>query len=368
MPISSPDRRDWLLAAMASLGSSSFAWAQPAAAVVRIDEEWRDGVRSRTLPVRLYLPNVPIATAPAPALRPEVSKASNASIPWVIFSHGLGGSRAGGRVWGEALASAGYLAVHIQHPGSDEAIWKGKPPVQGALGLREGATGEQLLARIGDVRFVLDEVARRAKAQSVSMASAGAGSSAGPALRWATINVPMVMMSGHSFGAVTTQALMGQRFGVPSDDLAPEPRFVAAMAYSPSARQPRPVDSFAAIGRPFMSITGTQDAEPELLQTPGRERMPASARQVPYQEMPAGHKYLLVVDGADHMMFNGEPDVGRRVRSPEMLEIQNRLISAGQSLLTLFASAYLRQDTNALAQLQSATPIRLAPQDRWAFK
>jgi predicted dienelactone hydrolase len=363
MPISSPDRRTWLLGCAASMGASSMAWAQPAAGVVRIDEEWRDSVRSRTLPVRLYLPNVPALSAGA--LRFD---ASRASVPWVIFSHGLGGSRAGGRAWGEALAAAGYLAVHVQHPGSDDAIWKGKPAAQAALGLREGATGEQLMARIGDVRFVLDEVARRAKAQAIAMAPGSAGSSLAPGLQWAAINVPMVMMSGHSFGAVTTQALMGQRFGVPSDDLAPEPRFVAAIAYSPSARQPRPIDSFAAIGRPFMSITGTQDAEPELLQTPGRERMPASARQVPYQEMPAGHKYLLVVEGADHMMFNGEPDVGRRARSPEMLEIQNRLIAAGQSLVTLFADAYLRQDLNALARMQSGAPVRLTPQDRWAFK
>lgn len=363
MRISSPDRRTWLLGCAASMGASSIAWAQPTAGVVRIDEEWRDSVRSRTLPVRLYLPNV--LALPAGAAR---SDASRASVPWVIFSHGLGGSRAGGRAWGEALAAAGYLAVHVQHPGSDEAIWKGKPPAQAALGLREGATGEQLMARIGDVRFVLDEVARRARAQAVAMAPGSAGSSPTPALQWAAINVPMVMMSGHSFGAVTTQALMGQRFGVPSDDLAPEPRFVAAIAYSPSARQPRPVDSFAAIGRPFMSITGTQDAEPELLQTPGRERMPASARQVPYQEMPAGHKYLLVVEGADHMMFNGEPDVGRRVRSPETLEIQNRLVSAGQSLVTLFADAYLRQDSGALTRMQSGAPVRLTSQDRWAFK
>jgi predicted dienelactone hydrolase len=363
MPISSPERRTWLMGCAASLGAGSVGWAQPAAAVIRMDEEWRDTVRSRTLPLRLYLPSVP--TPPAGAARSDISRTS---IPWVIFSHGLGGSRAGGRAWGEALAAAGYLAVHVQHPGSDEALWKGKPPAQAALGLRDGATGEQLMARIGDVRFVLDEVARRAKAQAVLMAPGSAGSSPAAVLPWASINVPMVMMSGHSFGAVTTQALMGQRFGVPSDDLAPEPRFVAAIAYSPSARQPRPIDSFAAMGRPFMSITGTQDAEPELLQTSGRERMLASARQVPYQEMPAGHKYLLVVEGGDHMMFNGEPDVGRRVRSPEMQEVQSRLVAAGQSVVTLFADAYLRQDPNALARMQSATPVRLAPLDRWAFK
>jgi predicted dienelactone hydrolase len=47
--------------------------------------------------------------------------------PVVLFSHGLGGSRTGSVFLGEHWAARGYVAVFLQHPGSDDSIWKDKP-------------------------------------------------------------------------------------------------------------------------------------------------------------------------------------------------------------------------------------------------
>ncbi len=81
-----------------------------------VDEAWTDAARSRTVPLRVRWPDGP---GPWPLL---------------LFSHGLGGSRDGGELWGEAWCEAGFVVIHLQHPGSDIAVvvrghgWHCVPP------------------------------------------------------------------------------------------------------------------------------------------------------------------------------------------------------------------------------------------------
>ncbi len=67
-----------------------------------------DTGRQRQIPILVYLPS-----------------GTNAA-PVVLFSHGLGGNRQGSRYLGEHWAERGYAAVFLQHPGSDDSVWKGK--------------------------------------------------------------------------------------------------------------------------------------------------------------------------------------------------------------------------------------------------
>ena len=50
--------------------------------------------------------------------------------PLVLFSHGLGGSRQNNAFLGRHWAARNYVAVFLQHPGSDESVWQGKPEVR----------------------------------------------------------------------------------------------------------------------------------------------------------------------------------------------------------------------------------------------
>src|SRR5450755_2938173 len=93
----------------------------------RRDLSVRDAVRNRDIPVRIYLP---------PNEKPA---------PVVLFSHGLGGSRAGSEFLGEQWAARGYLAVFVQHPGSDEAVWENAPPLERMAALRQAASLENFL-------------------------------------------------------------------------------------------------------------------------------------------------------------------------------------------------------------------------------
>ena len=244
------------------------------------DEAWRDPARSRDLPLRLRLP----AGADSGA---DASGAA-ASWPVVLHSHGLGGSREGGDVWGRAWQDAGMLVVHLQHPGSDIDTLR-----QGLPALRAAASAEQLLARVADVRFVLDEITRR-QAQGVAP--------------WSGARVSAVGLAGHSFGAQTTQAVAGQRFPVPVS--ARDPRIAAFIALSPNpARSSQTlttqslVQQFGAVDRPFMVVTGSRDGDPLGRTSDVAEA--AAARASVFEGLPAGQRGLLWLAGADHMTFAG---------------------------------------------------------------
>lgn len=77
------------LAAGAATGAPADPWAEPGPhAGTSIDTVWTDAARNRTLPIRLQMP-----AATAARLRPTI-----------LFSHGLGGSRAAGDLWGRHWA------------------------------------------------------------------------------------------------------------------------------------------------------------------------------------------------------------------------------------------------------------------------
>jgi predicted dienelactone hydrolase len=197
----------------------------------------------------------------------------------VLYSHGLGGSREGADAWGEAWAAAGFVVVHLQHAGSDADALR-----EGLLSLRAAANVEQFIARVGDVRFALDEIARRQQAGAAP---------------WRDVRLDAIGLAGHSFGAQTTQALAGQRFRVPGS-LA-DARLKAFIALSPSSHRSRmPVqEQFGAIARPFFAITGSLDGDPFGGFKTGEPRAAV------YDGLPRGQRALLWLDGADHMTFAG---------------------------------------------------------------
>jgi predicted dienelactone hydrolase len=90
--------------------------------------------RDREIPVRSYLP------------------ADKKPAPVVLFSHGLGGSRAGNQYLGEHWSARSYLVVFMQHPGSDESVWQEAPRFQRMAELNRAASAQTTLLRLKDVR------------------------------------------------------------------------------------------------------------------------------------------------------------------------------------------------------------------------
>jgi predicted dienelactone hydrolase len=318
-----------LLQAGTALGF--FAAARPSrAAGSVVDETWRDHARQRDLPVRIRWP------------------AAAGELPLVLHSHGLGGSREGGDVWGRAWCDAGFVVVHLQHPGSDTEVLRAGLPA-----LRAAGNAEQLIARAADVRFALDEIGRRRSAAASDAAGAPA---------WRDLRADAMGLAGHSLGAQTTQAVAGQRYPVPADLADPRPK--AFIALSPSTqRSNMPVqDQFGGIRRPFLAITGSLDGDPFGAYKGGDQR----ARI--FEGLPPGERALLWLEGADHNTFAGNGErriVGRGpfLRDPAVFALEPAHHALVARISTLWWRAQLLGDADAKAAL--SRPAGLQSGDRW---
>ena len=277
---------------------------------------WRDASSAREVPVKIYFPTINSATAQA------------GKFPVILFSHGLGGSREGGNRWAAHWASHGFVVVAMQHPGTDESLWKGIAARDITGSMKAGMTFTNLALRVGDVHFVIDEVFRRTALGETPFANA---------------DPKRLGMSGHSFGAQTTLSVVGQKTPLSDEQSGLDSRISAAIAFSPNARNKNNLATqFGDIKLPFFSITGSDDGS--ILD----DRTKPEHRRLPYENMAPGQKYLAVFDRGDHMVFGGHVFGLRR---PET--VRDKQIQAGVMAGTLaFWNATLKQEHAARRWLE----------------
>jgi predicted dienelactone hydrolase len=276
--------------------------------------DWKDAKRDRSVPVMIYYPDTP-----------------DGKFPVIIFSHGLGGSRQAYGYLGAHWASFGYVCVHLQHIGSDNAIWQGLPAAQVMPALHKAMTAvENVVNRPEDVSFAIDQLEKLDKDDPLFKAR---------------LDLDHIGMAGHSFGAYTTLAVAGEVFVTPGgrEWSRPEPRIKAAIAMSaPAPQDPQNWDkSFAKIAIPILHMTGTLDDSP-LAQTKRTDR------RVPFDHVPAtAPQYLIVLQGGDHMVFSARGALAAFLGgegSPAMDPTFQVLI---QQSTTAFWDASLKSDENA---------------------
>ncbi len=167
------------------------------------------------------------------------------------------------------------------------------------------------------------------------------------------LNLDRLGMSGHSFGAITTLYLGGQRPPVAVGADLSEPRFTAFLAFSPQAGAADPQQQFAGFTRPALLVTGTLDGQP----FPGIGAS-AAQRLVPFEAMAAaGNKYLLVLDDADHMYFNGTRglrDIGTTGRDKvDFAAVETSGYRLVKAVSTAYWLACLRDDETAMRWLKN---------------
>ncbi len=162
-----------------------------------------------------------------------------------MFSHGLGGNRFTAVYLGEHWSARGYLVVFMQHPGSDETILEGAPAFQILSVMSAAASAENHVARIGDVSAVINRLEIWNKQNRHVLKG--------------RMDLNRIGMSGHSFGARTTQTTSGEI--VPwLNYLTRDPRIKAAMPLSASVTNIATANSvLAAVDIPWMVMTGTND-------------------------------------------------------------------------------------------------------------
>ena len=260
----------------------------------------------------------------------------------MLFSHGLGGSRAGSPFLGKHWAARGYVAVFLQHPGSDELVWKDQPLAKRMAAMREAASAKNFLLRAQDVPAVLDQLAKWNGESGHELAG--------------RLDARNVGMSGHSFGGHTTQAVAGQKFPLGGQSLTVA-CVKAAIVMSPSAPERGDINAaFGSVKIPWLLMTGTHDTAAIGSQTPESRR-----RVFPCAGF--GDNFELVLEKAEHSAFTERPLPGdKERRNPN----HQRTILA---LSTAFWDAYLRGDAAAKEWLLGDGPRRiLEPADVWQKK
>lgn len=255
-----PGRRQ----ALRALAAGAVAWSGLARASVEaaprlLDFDWTDERRQRPVPARLYLPGVQQG-------------------PLVVFSHGIGGSRLGYSYIGRHLADHGVASLHLQHVGSDRALWGGNF-LQMFDRWRRAISSEEAVARAQDLSFGLDRFAQAGLPFKVST----------------------IVAAGHSYGANTSLLVSGAR--VASEPALPallDPRVRAAVLVSTppfyGVRDLR--GTVSPIGVPSLHITTTQD----VIRIPGYES-PASDRIAVFDAMGGHPKALAVFSQGSHSIF-----------------------------------------------------------------
>jgi len=292
-----------------------------------VDLTVKDVQRERDIPVRVYLPQAMQAMQAAPV---------------ILFSHGLGGSREGSSYLGKHWAARGYATVFLQHLGSDTAVWKDETPRRRMQAMREAASAQNFLLRVKDVPAVLDQLDHWNKTERHPLAG--------------RLDLRKVGMSGHSFGAVTTQAVSGQ-MTKRGKALFTDARIAAAVIMSPSRpRRGTPEAAFKKVSLPWMLMTGTKDTA--LIGDADRE-----SRLAVFPALPPGGKYELVLFGAEHSAFTDRALPGdTEPRNPN----HHRTILA---LSTAFWDTFLLGNSDAQQWLDGDAPKSvLDAQDKWQKK
>ena len=284
----------------------------------------RDQPRDRTIPLRVYLP------------------AADARAPVVLFSHGLGGSRRGCAYLGRHWAARGFVAVFLQHPGSDADVWKDRARGQRMQALKQAANARNFRLRVQDVPAVLDQLERWHNEREHILHQ--------------RLDLGRVGMAGHSFGALTTQAVSGQHFGR-RGALFVDERIKAAVMLSPSSpRRGTPKKAFGQVKIPWMLMTGTHD-------TAAIGHADVQARLDVFPALPPGGKYELLLHKAEHSAFTERSLPGDdQPRNPN----HHRAVLA---LTTAFWDAWLRHSDAARTWLHNHGPQQvLEANDRWQTK
>ncbi len=285
-----------------------------------LDVTVRDTGRARDLPVRIYLPKNP---APAPV---------------ILFSHGLGGSREGNGWLGNHWARHGYAIVFVQHPGSDESVWKGAAdPLRS---MKKAANAANFSLRLKDIPAVIDQLALWNTTPGNPLHN--------------RLNLEKIGMAGHSFGALTTQGLSGQT--LPWVGTRPtDARIKAALCLSPACPEHgNPSKAFASVKIPWMVMTGTNNISAIGNQT-------LASRLNVFPALPEGSKYELVLNGANHVTFTDSP-IPKSSDNPN----HHKAILA---LSTAFWDAFLKDDKAAKTWLDGESALSvLTPADTFQRK
>lgn len=273
----------------------------------------------RAVPYKIYYPDI-----------------TGEKVPVIVWSHGFGGNRDGASFLSRYIASQGYIVAHLSHHGTDSTLWEGKEGHPWDILRKADIPRSATLARMYDVPFFVDALKEWA----------GGVPEIGDIADFKNMG-----MSGHSFGAMTSQVMAGML--IPNEQgalvsMAQVDLFKAGILYSPvpiphlTESREDELRAYGEITMPLLHMTGTQDASP--LQEFGYEERLDVAKNSPKSE-----SYIHVLDGGDHMIYNGTR--GKLSNNPLRGEHEHQIKATALS----YWDAYLKGNADARDWLAANT-------------
>ena len=263
-----------------------------------IDMVWTDASRQREIPVRLYWPE---GASPTTA------------VPLVVFSHGLGGTRNGYSYLGTHWASQGFASLHVQHTGSDRAVWGSGNIFKIVGNLAAAATEANAIDRVKDVSFAITSI----------LATKEYG---------ASIQANAIAVAGHSYGANTALMVGGatvERDGKPMSFRDDRVKALVLISAPPFVGEGDMVNVLGPIKVPTLHVTGTDD----VIRVPGHYSDVADRIAV-FDALRAPDKVLTVFKGATHSIFTDRT-------SPAGVELNSVVKRATRELSGVFLKSVL---------------------------
>lgn len=312
--------------------------------------------RSRAIPVDLYLPN-PLE---------NVNQGQQKSIPVIVVSHGLAANRTSFSALGQHLASYGFAAALIQHPGSDtdqvQALLSGQAS--------EVFKVQEFINRPQDISYLLDELERKNQSEFNGQ-----------------LNLNQVGVAGYSFGAYTALAIAGAEIDFENLEQDCQAEFdspnLARMFQCRALELPRNLSNFRdprvkAI-MPMNPVNGSIFGQrslsrlnlPILWKTSGEDKVtPVASEQVrSFTWLTTPDKYFLLAEGDHHINLNLSmvkqtvSDSLKEIVAPVPVTVSNYVNAMGVAFLKVHLaneSEYRLYLQAAYAQSISENPYRLS--------
>ncbi len=225
----------------------------------------------------------------------------NQKVPLIIYSPGLGSGLANGAPWCEAWQNAGFIVVTLSHPVTNDSIWNTKSHSL-KTNLQAALASPQYGLRVSDCQFVITQCLNKLGIES-------------------NIDPKKIGIAGHSYGALTAQAISGQA----KSQL--DPRIKAAIAFSPTAGTPESSKAMGGVQIPFFCVMGDHDDYVTFKEGTDSMKLgvPLAKRRAVYDGLSKNHKQLWIMANADHMTFAGEPvDANRFSRDIQVSDELNQ--------------------------------------------
>ena len=208
--------------------------------------------------------------------------------PLVVYLPGLGESAQAGALWRHAWAQAGYAVLAAQATEYGPSLWASNRARAGEFyDIAKAAFSPPALAiRTQILAETLEEAARREQDGHM------------PAL--ANVDLTRIAIAGFDLGAQTAMIAAGESVrGVAPPSLPEAVKCVIALSPYADFSGMGLKSNFQPIRLSVLSVTSSLDTDAYGLVTS------AGIRRAPFQDMPAGGKYLLLLSIASHSALAG---------------------------------------------------------------